>query len=127
MQSPTLLLLFAYMTKPGWCPQVVVDLPERRRNRSPQRQPPTSADSAQAADSAQPAVPVEEMEASEVRQSQGVQRPYSSRPEGPVGWIEPDSPVTICAAALGSASTVPGVQHDNVEGDPGTYKHYVTM
>ena len=89
--------------------QVVVDLPEKRRNRSPQRQAPPPPQPPHPAHSALPADSLETSEASTAMMSEGLQRPHSSRPEGCVGWIEADmaaGPVaTFAAAAQDSAAT----------------------
>ena len=96
--------------------QVVVDLPEKRRNRSPQRQapPPPPPQPAGPTEPAVPAEPAKLHEASAVVSSQGVQRPYSSRPEGSIGWVEPDSPqetlATFAAAAQDSAAAALSVE-----------------
>ncbi len=89
--------------------QVVVDLPEKRRNRSPQRQAPPPPQPPHPARSAPPAELLETSEASTATLGEGLQRPHSSRPEGSVGWVEADmaaGPVaTFAAAAQDSAAT----------------------
>lgn len=102
--------------------QVVVDLPEKRRNRSSQRQAPPPPQPLHPARSALPAESLETSEASTVMMSQGLQRPYSSRPEGSVGWIEADTPAgplaTFAAAAQDSAATALEAEA------PGEPEHY---
>ncbi|KAL0034006.1 hypothetical protein WJX79_002466 [Trebouxia sp. C0005] len=100
--------------------KVVVDLPEKRRNRSPQRQAPPPPQPLHPARSALPAESLETSEASTVMMSQGLQRPYSSRPEGSVGWIEADTPAgplaTFAAAAQDSAATALEAEAPEAEG-----------
>ena len=89
--------------------QVVVDLPEKRRNRSPQRQAPPPPQTPHPAHSALPAELLEASEASTATLGEGLRRPHSSRPEGSVGWVEVDmaaGPVaTFAVAAQDSPAT----------------------
>ena len=102
--------------------QVVVDLPEKRRNRSPQRQAPPPPQPPHPAHSALPAESLETSEASTATLGEGLQRPHSSRPEGCVGWVEADmaaGPVaTFAAAAQDSAAT--GLSSE-APGEPDSY------
>jgi len=102
--------------------QVVVDLPEKRRNRSPLRQAPPPPQPPHPAHSALPAELLETSEASTAMLSQGLQRPHSSRPEGCVGWIEADMPAgpvaTFAAAAQDSAATA---LSSEAPGEPESY------
>lgn len=91
--------------------QVVVDLPQTRRNVSPQKpavsaaQPsePSSASPAEPAGHVMPAAHAvladEPASLLSLDHSLSVpsqtQRPFSSRPDGPIGWIEPDEPTTL--------------------------------
>lgn len=103
----------------------MVDLPHTRRNPSPQKQPPAPQPSDQTADAAEPAghaepaahaepaehaEPVKSMPVLETSLSvpQEAQRPFSSRPDGPIGWIKPDEVATFSAASSpGMASACP--------------------
>ncbi|DBB01698.1 hypothetical protein WJX77_004961 [Trebouxia sp. C0004] len=105
--------------------KVVVDLPERRRNRSPQRQAPPPPRPPHPAQSALPAESLVTSEASTAISIEGSKRPYSSRPEGCVGWVEADMPAgpvaTFAAAAQDSAATalkaVPGPEGEGPENE----------
>ena len=81
--------------------QVVVDLPERRRNRSPQRQAPAPSPSPSPCSPipAEPGIGPDNCQ----EQGQPGQRPFSSRPDGGVGWVEPDPPCPSPPAAAGSS------------------------
>ena len=91
----------------------MVDLPEKRRNRSPQRQaPPASSPTPATHPQAQPQ-PTELTESEEVQgQGQVLQRPFSSRPDGGVGWVEPDAVLSTFAAA---ADAGPGMEADALQ------------
>lgn len=105
--------------------QVVVDLPEQRRNKSPQRQPPPPS-------SIPPTHPptanpqTAEPTGSEGPQRQGpvLQRPFSSRPDGGVGWVEPDEVLSTFAAT--AADGVPGVETDALQAQGGPQRCAVT-
>ena len=84
--------------------QVVVDLPEQRRNRSPQRQAPPPS-------SVPPTHPTAEPQAAEPAESEGdpeqgpiLRRPFSSGPDGGVGWVEPDVVLSTFAATADDSS-----------------------
>lgn len=83
--------------------QVVVDLPEQRRNKSPQRQAPgfSSTPPTKPTPSPQPADPTES--AQDQEQGPVLQRPFSSRPDGGVGWVEPDVVLSTFAATADSS------------------------
>lgn len=102
--------------------QVVVDLPEKRRNRYPQRQAPPPPQPPHPAHSALPAESLETSEASKTTLGEGLQRPHSSRPEGCVGWVEANmaaGPVaTFAAAAQDSAATA---LSSEAPGEPESY------
>ena len=92
--------------------QVVVDVPEKRRNRSPERQAaaapsPTPTSTPATLTEAEP----QPTELAELEEGQGqvVQRPFSSRPDGGVGWVEPDAVLSTFAAAADSS---PGLETD---------------
>lgn len=93
--------------------QVVVDLPERRRNRSPQRQAPVASPSPRPTPSPFPAAspsPAEDCGHSEGQgPAQVVQRPFSSRSDGGVGWVEPDATLATFTA---TAETPLGLEAD---------------
>ena len=85
--------------------QVVVDLPENRRNRSPQRQAPSAASPTPSTHpQAQPQSTDPDESEEDQGQGQVLQRPFSSRPDGGIGWVEPDAVLSTFAATADSSS-----------------------
>ena len=98
--------------------QVVVDLPQTRRNVSPQKpavsaaqsSDPNTAPPAELAGDAVPAehaVPADEPAMSpdhSMSVPSQTQRPFSSKPDGPIGWIEPDEATTLNDSELITAA-----------------------
>ena len=92
--------------------QVVVDLPDKRRNRSPERQAPAApSPTPTPTPPSHPEAHPEPTELAELEEEQGpvLQRPFSSRPDGGVGWVEPDAVLSTFAAA---ADTSIGLETD---------------
>lgn len=89
-----------------------MDLPEKRRNRSPERQAPAApSPTPTPAPPTHPEAQPQPAELAELEEGQGqvLQRPFSSRPDGGVGWVEPDAVLSTFAAA---ADTSPGLETD---------------
>lgn len=93
--------------------QVVVDLPEQRRNKSPQRQAPAPTPATKRTPNPQPADPTECGRDQE--QGPGLQRPFSSRPDGGVGWVEPDVVLSTFAATGSSGMETDALKAQGVQ------------
>lgn len=84
-----------------------MDLPEKRRNRSPERQapaPPSPTPTLTPPTHPEAQPQPTELAEHEEEQGQVLQRPFSSRPDGGVGWVEPDAVLSTFAAAADSSS-----------------------
>lgn len=103
----------------------MVDLPEKRRNRSPQRQAP-SASSPTPPTHQQAQLQPTDLAESEEDQGQGqvLQRPFSSRPDGGVGWIEPDA---VLSTFAGTADSSPGMEADALKAQGALFSLIVSL